>query len=418
MIILHVDMDAFYASVEERDNPNLRGKALIIGSFPHERGVVSTCNYEARKYGIRSAMNSKEAYRLCPKAIFMHPNYDKYKKVSAQLHRIWRAYSLVCESIALDEAYLDLSHTAKDYEAAKEIALTIQARIKEELHLSCSIGIGYNKSAAKTASEEKKPGGYFEIRNRESYISLLKHRSVSVLHGVGKKTAAKLKSHGLHKVEDIYQNPEKINHIFGKQGQVIIDLSQGIDSRKVVAYRKEDAKSISREITFQKDVSRYHFLRHVLLLLCIDVYRQLKQRKLYAKGITLKLTYTTMQSINRSKMIEFLSHPYQLYQEACKLLHQVDQHSVRLLGVGVCHLSNTYQQQLTIYDSIRDSVEDYRENMIRELQTLQEIYDYDFQGNLPTLYQQNQLYNIIEYMRKKEIHPHIERRMPDEKNHY
>lgn len=141
-IIIHVDMDAFYASVEMRDDPSLRGKALIIGSMPNERGVVATCSYEARKYGVHSGMNIKEAYRLCPKGIYKHPDFEKYRRVSAQLHDIWNTYAMASEYVALDEAYLDVTEKAKTFEGAGEFAALIKKRTREELRLSCSVGPG------------------------------------------------------------------------------------------------------------------------------------------------------------------------------------------------------------------------------------------------------------------------------------
>ena len=166
-IIIHVDMDAFYASVEIRDDPSLRGKPLVIGSLPNERGVVATCSYEARPFGVRSGMNIKEAYRLCPHAVFMHPNFEKYKAVSRQLHEIWNTYASASQAIALDEAYLDVTEQAKDFDGAREIARTIKRRTLDELGLTCSVGVAYSKTAAKTASEEKKPDGCFEIPTPE-----------------------------------------------------------------------------------------------------------------------------------------------------------------------------------------------------------------------------------------------------------
>ena len=191
-IIIHVDMDAFYASVEIRDNPSLRGRPLIIGSLPHERGVVATCSYEARKYGVHSAMNIKEAYRLCPNGIYMHPNFEKYKSVSNQLHKIWDSYASASETIALDEAYLDVTDTAGSFEKAREIAKTIKSRTWQELGLSCSVGLAYSKTAAKSASEEKKPNGYFEIPTAQDFVNLIIDRDVRVLYTVGAKTAEKL----------------------------------------------------------------------------------------------------------------------------------------------------------------------------------------------------------------------------------
>ena len=218
-IIIHVDMDAFYASVEIRDNPMLRGKPLIIGSLPHERGVVATCSYEARKYGVHSAMNIKEAYRLCPRGIYMHPNFEKYRAVSSQLHAIWNTYASASEYIALDEAYLDVTGSAGNWEQACEFARCIKQRTFEELGLTCSVGIAYSKTAAKTASEEKKPDGYFEIPDPESFVNLIIDRDVRVLYTVGEKTAERLNRSGIRTVRDIREHRDEIIRSFGKQGQ-------------------------------------------------------------------------------------------------------------------------------------------------------------------------------------------------------
>ena len=158
--IIHIDMDCFYAAVEARDNPALRGKPLIIGSLPQERGVVSTCSYEARKFGVHSAMNIKDAYRLCPNGIFMHPNFEKYKTVSRQLHEIWENYSDIFEYVSLDEEYLDVSHV-NSAQNARKIAVEIKRRVRNEIGLSCSVRIGYSMTSAKLASEEKKSDRIF-----------------------------------------------------------------------------------------------------------------------------------------------------------------------------------------------------------------------------------------------------------------
>jgi len=178
-IILSVDMDMFFAAVEIRDNPELKGKPLIIGALPHERGVVSTCSYEARKYGVRSAMSIKEAYRLCPQGIYMHPNMKKYKEASDAVHGIWAAYTDLIEYVSLDEGFMDITGSAHLFGAgssgggAEKIANEIKKRTKSETGLTCSVGIGYSIMSAKLASEELKPDGLFSIPNPESLISLI-----------------------------------------------------------------------------------------------------------------------------------------------------------------------------------------------------------------------------------------------------
>ena len=238
-IIIHVDMDAFYAAVEMRDNPALRERPLIIGALPHERGVVATCSYEARKYGVRSAMNIKEAHRLCPNGIYMHPNFDKYRAVSVQLHSIWNAYAEASEYIALDEAYLDVTKTAGSWERACAFAKAIKSRTIVELGLTCSIGVAYSKAAAKTASEEKKPDGYFEIPAAEDLVNLIIDRDVRVLYTVGAKTAEKLNRAGIHTIRHIQQKREEVMRLLGKQGRLLTQLALGIDDRRVVPYKPE-----------------------------------------------------------------------------------------------------------------------------------------------------------------------------------
>ena len=280
-IIIHVDMDAFFASVEIRDNPALRGKPLIIGSLPGERGVVATCSYEARRYGVHSAMNIKEAYRRCPQGIYMHPNMDKYKVVSGQLHEIWNAYAAAAETIALDEAYLDVTRQAGNLEGARRIAMTIKQRTRAEIGLTCSIGVAYSKTAAKTASEEKKPDGYFEIPTPEDFVNLMIGRDVRSLYTVGQMTAEKLYASGIHTVRDIREKQELVIRLLGKQGQWLTKLAFGIDDRKVTPYRPQDAKSIGREVTFQEDVNNFELLKDVLVLLALCVEHRAKRYSLY-----------------------------------------------------------------------------------------------------------------------------------------
>ena len=216
-IIIHVDMDAFYASVEIRDNPALAGKPLIIGSLPQERGVVATASYEARKYGVHSAMNIKEAYRLCPHGVYMHPNFEKYRAVSQRLHEIWDSYADVSETIALDEAYLDVTESAGSWEKACEIARVIKRRTKEELRLTCSVGVAYSKTAAKAASEEKKPDGYFEIPTAEDFVNLIIDRDVAVLYTVGARTAEKLHRAGIRTVRELREQEEEVIRLLGRK---------------------------------------------------------------------------------------------------------------------------------------------------------------------------------------------------------
>ena len=401
MLIIHVDMDAFYASVEVRDNPELAGKPLIIGSLPTERGVVATCSYEARKYGIHSAMNIKEAYRLCPNGIYMHGNFEKYRAVSAELHKIWNDYASASEYIALDEAYLDVTETAGSVDRAREFAREIKRRVLEEQRLTCSVGLAYSKTAAKTASEEKKPNGYYEILTPEDFTALLAERDVRALYTVGAKTAEKLNQIGIFKVKDIRGKSEEVIRLFGKQGRMIVDLALGIDDRKVIPYRPEDAKSISRELTFQEDVSDYDFLKHALLLLSISVERRAKRVGLHGKGVVLKLTYANMKGITRSKILLEADYAITIYREAVKLLDQVRHDTVRLVGVGIYNLAGEEYEQLVLEGFEPECGQNPEDDLFTELKRLQTEYGLDFAGNLEKIYHGETLYKTIEYMRKK-----------------
>ena len=400
-IIIHVDMDAFYASVEVRDDPSLAGKPLIIGALPTERGVVATCSYEARKYGVHSAMNIKEAYRRCPHGIYMHPNFDKYRQVSEQIRRIWYDYAVKMETIALDEAYLDVTYSAGSFERAGEMAREIKARTLSEVGLTCSVGIAYSKTAAKTASEEKKPDGYFEIRMQQDFVDLMIDRKVRALYTVGEKTAEKLNRLGIYTIRDIQERKQDVLERFGKHGQLITDLAFGIDERQVVEYKPEDAKSLSREVTFQEDTGNYRLLDDVLVLLALSVEDRAKRHNLHGNGVTLKLTYADMQNITRSKAIT-ADNAEAIYTEASKLLEKVEKRPVRLIGTGIYNLSGDEGRQMTLDDYLKDPGADQQkqEIIVKRLGELEARYGLDFAGHLEDIYHGNTLHRTIEYMRK------------------
>ena len=399
-IIIHVDMDAFYASVEMRDDPSLRGKPLIIGSMPQERGVVATCSYEARRFGVHSAMNIKEAYRLCPNGIYMHPNFEKYRAVSDQLHSIWNTYAGASETIALDEAYLDVTEKAGSWEGACGIARTIKRRTLEELGLTCSVGVAYSKTAAKIASEEKKPDGYFEIPTPEAFVNLILDRDVRVLYTVGAKTAERLNSAGIRTVRDVRDRPEEVIRLLGKQGEWITRMARGEDDRKVTPYRPEEAKSISRELTFQADVDDFEFLKDVLFLLSMSVERRANRVGLYGEGVSLKLTYADMKTITRSKLIPSSRSAARIDREAVSLLEQVPRRPVRLVGVGIYHLTGEYARQLRFEDLLPQAKDRQEAYVPEKLRDLQNRYGLDFAGNLDKIFHGETLYRTVEYMRK------------------
>lgn len=399
-IIIHVDMDAFYASVEMRDDPGLVGKPLIIGSLPHERGVVATCSYEARKFGVRSGMNIKEAYRLCPQGIYMHPDFNKYRAVSDRLHDIWNTYASASQTIALDEAYLDVTRRAKDWDGARRIARLIKQRTRDELHLTCSVGVAYSKTAAKTASEEKKPDGYFEILTPEDFVRLIIDRDVRVLYTVGEKTAQKLHTAGINTVGDIQRRHKEVERMLGKHGRWITRIAFGIDDSKVTPYRPEDAKSIGREVTFQQDVSDFSVLADVLLLLALCVENRAKRVGLQGKGINLKLTYGDMKTITRSRMTAQTDNAVVMYNEALQMLEQVQHRPVRLIGVGLHNLSSESEPVQLSFDDLGSCTNDLSRQRAMLLEDLKKRYKLDFAANLEKIYHWDTLHKTIEYLRK------------------
>ena len=394
-------MDAFYAAVEARDDPRLAGKPLIIGAMPDERGVVATCSYEARKFGVRSGMNIKDAYRLCPQGIYRHPDREKYRQVSERLHEIWCSYADVVEYVALDEGYLDITRTAEGFGGPRSIAWKIKDRTRKETGLTCSVGVGYSMTSAKLASEEKKPDGFFEILTPEAFVNLVIDRDVRVLYGVGIKTAEKLNQAGILTVRDVQANRQKVVALLGKWGQQIAALSFGIDNRPVTHTDESDAKSIGREITFQKDTGDFDFLRDVLVVLAVPLQARLRRLKLYCRTVTLKLTYWNMRGITRSRSGEATDRASEIYLTTSALLEGVMRSPVRLIGISLQNLSEEHSRQLTFEDlgGARDKwlAERWKEKVI----TLQQKYAVNlFPSGTETQWEEH-LYDVISLMRER-----------------
>ena len=347
--IIHVDMDAFYAAVEVRDNPELAGKPLIIGALPSERGVVSTCSYEARKYGVRSAMSIKEAYRRCPHGIYMHPNGRKYAKVSKQIHKIWDDYTDLCEYISLDEGFLDVTGSAHLFGGATTIGHEIKRRTLETVGLTCSVGIGYSMMSAKLASEEDKPDGFFEIPTPQVLRNLIIDRSVRTIYGVGAKTADELQRIGITTVRQIYENPQGVIALLGNHGKQIIELAEGIDNRKVTPYA--ESKSISTEQTFQQDTTDFVYLNDVLLLTAQKLSFDVKLKGIYAHTITLKVTYADMKSITRAKSGDATNNAQKIYETTSELLDKIEHRPIRLVGITLSNFTTSPNMQMSLFDA-------------------------------------------------------------------
>ena len=364
--IVHIDMDAFFAAVEVRDNPELAGKPLIIGALPSERGVVSTCSYEARKYGVRSAMSIKEAYRLCPHGIYMHPNGKKYGEASRQVKNIWRDYTDIYEFVSIDEGFLDVTWSAHLFGGPSAIAHEIKRRTKETVGLTCSVGVGYSMMSAKLASEENKPDGFFEILSPADLQNLIIDRDVRIIYGVGAKTAAELQKIGITKVRQIYENPQGVVALLGNHGKQIIDLAQGIDNRKVEAY--SEAKSIGTEQTFQHDTTDFDYLKDVLRLTAGKLSFDVRLQGIYSSTITLKVTYANMQSITRSKSGKPTNKAMDIYKVAAAMLDKIEKRPIRLIGITLNNLTNNPNLQVSLFDSDKDLNYDKLSDAMMELQ--------------------------------------------------
>jgi len=341
-------MDAFYAAVEVLFDPALAGKPLIIGSLPHERGVVATCSYEARKFGVRSAMNIKEAYRLCPHGIYMHPNMDRYIEASKLVRKIWDDYTDMSEYVSLDEGYLDVTHSAHLFGGAMQIAKDIKRRTADFVGLSCSVGVGYSMMSAKLASEEGKPGGIFEIADPDALHRLIINRGVRVIYGVGAKSAETLAKSGIKTVRDVLANPDKVRDLLGKHGHDIVRLASGTDARRVATPPK--SKSLGKEHTFQKDVTNFGYLRDSLLLMAKRLSFKICMGGLSAKTVTLKVTYGNMVQATRSKTGAYVRTTREIYDVAAALLEKIERRPIRLIGISLGGLTDEPVEQISMFD--------------------------------------------------------------------
>ncbi|MBW9052468.1 DNA polymerase IV [Rhizobium mesosinicum] len=298
--IVHVDMDAFYASVEQRDHPELRAKPIAVGGSA-ARGVVAAASYEARKFGVHSAMPSVTAKRRCPELIFVPPRFDVYKAVSQQIREIFAEYTPLIEPLSLDEAYLDVTENLKGMEVATEIASEIRARIKQVTGLNASAGISYNKFLAKMASDLNKPNGQAVItpKNGPVFVEAL---SIKKFHGVGPATAEKMHRLGIETGADLKQQTlEFLIEHFGKSGPYFYGIARGIDERQVKPNRVR--KSIGAEDTFSKDLHAYEAAREGLRPLIEKVWGYCEANGIGAKTVTLKVKYADFNQITRSKTV-------------------------------------------------------------------------------------------------------------------
>lgn len=338
--IIHIDMDAFYAAVEQRDQPKLRGRPVIVGGAPDKRGVVAAASYEARKYGIHSAMPAATAQRLCPQAVFVRPRFAAYRTVSEQIRKIFQHYTELIEPLSLDEAYLDVSACEQQHNSATLIAQEIQATILQETQLTASAGVSYNKFLAKIASDINKPNGLYLI-TPEQGAEFAAQLPIEKFHGIGKKTAAKMQQLGIDNGAELKQWPlERLLHTFGKVGQYYYHIARGIDDRPVVSERAY--KSIGSETTFADDLDDTEIMLQQLTQLAAEVADSLAQKSLCAHTLTLKLKYADFQQITRSLTVKRAIRSAQDMQVCLpELLNRTEAGSrkVRLLGLTASNLS-------------------------------------------------------------------------------
>ncbi len=343
---MHVDLDAFFVSVEQVLNPELRGKPVVVGGKPGGRGVVAAASYEARAFGLHSGMPLKTASRLCPQAIFVEGSFPKYRDASQKFMTILADFSPFLEPMGLDEAYLDVTGFESIYGSIHQMAVAIKKRIKDELGLCASVGIASSKVVAKVASELSKPDGLLEIA-KGGERSFLAPLPVAKLPGVGKKTEQILKRLGISIIGELAVTPLSVlkSH-FGMSGEILYHYANGIDDRKVEL--PSAAKSISRETTFDKDTEDGSLLKATLRYLSERVGADLRGQGKQAKRITLKLRYADFTTITRSQtMMQTVDDDQTVFDTGAKLLDRelsMEKQAVRLIGIGVSNLVESGKQ--------------------------------------------------------------------------
>lgn len=355
--ILHVDMDAFFAAVEQRDRPELRGQPVVVGAPPDQRGVVSTCSYEARKFGVHSAMPSREAFRLCPQAVFLPPDMPRYAAVSRQVFAIFERFTPLVEPVSIDEAFLDVTGAKRLFGEPDAIAITIRAAIREEIGLTASVGVAGNKFLAKLASESHKPDGLTVVpRDRAALLAFLEPLPVGRLWGVGKVMRELLENHGFRVIGDIQRASEaSLATVIGRHAAGhLMRLSFGEDERAVETDFEE--KSISREYTFLSDCRDPARLHVVLRDLVDDVGRRLREAGKYAGVARLKLRWSDFQTLTRQRSFALpVCDDFTLRRMALELLQAEPLvQPVRLIGFGVSGLAAERQEQMSLFDDPAD----------------------------------------------------------------
>jgi len=345
--IIHVDMDAFYASVEQMDNPDLRGKPVAVGGN-EIRGVVSAASYEARKFGVRSALSGALAKKYCPELIFVKPRFDRYKEISQKIRKIFHDYTDLVEPLSLDEAYLDVTHNKKGNPSASLIAQEIRLRILNEVGLSASAGISVNKFIAKVASDVNKPNGQKTV-SPDEVVSFLEDLPIRKFYGVGKVTTEKMYQLGIFTGLDLKSKPiEFLEKYFGKSGTFYFNVVRGIHNSEVKPNRI--TKSVAAEHTFDENLTSEIFMQDRLETIASELDRRLKKHKIAGKTVTLKIKYSDFTQQTRSKTLPyFISDKSLLFDTVKELLFQERmKDSVRLLGISLSNLNTEIKKTIVV----------------------------------------------------------------------
>lgn len=369
--IIHLDMDAFFAAIEQLDHPEYRGRPVIVGGPSHVRGVVSTCSYEARKFGVHSAMPLREASRRCPHGIFVPGRMHRYDEISDQIMKLLREYTPLVEPLSCDEAFLDVTGSEQLFGPAEQIAREIVERIADEIKLSASVGIGPNKFLAKIGSDLRKPKGFVVIRPDEA-LSFLAPLPLSRLWGVGPKTRAQLEKIGLKTIGDLQQmSPGLLRDQLGDHGAQLYQLALGIDERPVEP--QAIAKSIGHETTFQVDTDQRDFLEETLWRLCEKVARRLRCQALVGNVITIKIRNHEFITITRrTTLYQPTDFEEVIFQQARCLAEANDwgKKPLRLIGVSVSGLEPSGSAQQPLFEVNNDG-----KDLRRLHQTMDQIKD-------------------------------------------
>lgn len=351
-IILHIDMDHFYTAVEEKINPRLKGRPVVVGADPKEgrgRGVVHTCNYEARNFGVRSGMPISRAWKLCPQAVYLPVNYKLYTQVSNEIMEILRKHADKFEQWGIDEAFLDITSKVRDYIEAEALAHKIKKEIEDKTGLTCSIGIGMNKLVAKIASDFQKPDGLTVIKQDE-VEKFLAPLPVRKLLWVGRKTEQKLGNMGIKTIRDLARyDPTVLAETFGVVGAQLYFMAHGKDESEVE--ERGEIKSIGRDTTFDQDTTDFKFVLETLRQLAEDVYKEILERRLFFKTVTVRVRYENFETHTRSKTLPFMSDRLKdLDKTAIDLLKYYlrPDRKIRLIGVRASNFISSEKQRTLI----------------------------------------------------------------------